>query len=59
MAWFGLSYRTGDAIAVMAGYNHENKIYIGLAYDITVSDLRRYSGGTIEVMIGYRFNNIK
>ena len=59
MAWFGLTYRTGDAIAVMAGYNHENKIYIGLAYDITVSDMRQYSNGTIEVMIGYRFNNIK
>ncbi len=59
MVWGGLSYRTGDAIAVMAGYNYENKIYIGLAYDITVSDLRRYSSGTIEVMIGYRFNKIK
>jgi len=59
MAWFGLTYRTNDAIAILAGYNHENKIYIGLAYDITVSDLRQYSNGTIEVMIGYRFNNIK
>lgn len=66
MVWGGLSYRfggsgyfTSDAIAVMAGYNYENKIYIGLAYDITVSDLRRYSNGTIEVMIGYRFNKIK
>lgn len=59
MVWAGLSYRTGDAIAVMAGYNYENKVYIGLAYDITVSDLRRYSNGTVEVMIGYQFNNIK
>ena len=59
IVWGGISYRTGDAIAVMAGYNYENKIYIGLAYDITVSDLRRYSNGTIEVMIGYQFNNIK
>lgn len=59
MVWGGLSYRTGDAIAIMAGYNYENKIYIGLAYDITVSDLRRYSSGTFEVMIGYQFNNIK
>lgn len=59
IVWGGLSYRTGDAIAVMAGYNYENKIYIGLAYDITVSDLRRYSNGTIEVMIGYQFNNVK
>ncbi len=59
MAWFGLSYRTGDAIAILGGYNYENKIYIGVSYDITVSDLRKYSKGSIEVMIGYRFNSIK
>ena len=59
IVWGGISYRTGDAIAVLAGYNYENKFHIGLAYDITVSDLRRYSSGTIEVMIGYRFNSIK
>ena len=59
MVWGGLSYRTGDAIAVMVGYNYENKIYLGLAYDITVSDIRRYSGSTFEVMVGYRFNKIK
>ncbi len=66
IVWGGLSYRfgsagyfTSDAVAVMAGYNYENKIYIGLAYDITLSDLRRYSSGTIEVMIGYQFNNVK
>ncbi len=66
MVWGGLSYRfgssgyfTSDAIAIMAGYNYDSKIYIGLSYDITMSDLRQYSNGTIEVMIGYRFNNIK
>ncbi len=59
MIWGGLSYRTGDALAVLLGYNYENKIYFGLSYDITVSELRRYSNGTIEVMIGYRFNDIK
>ncbi|NOQ25939.1 MAG: type IX secretion system membrane protein PorP/SprF [Bacteroidales bacterium] len=59
MAWFGLSYRSSDAIVVMAGYNYENKISIGLAYDITLSEIRQYSGSTIEVMLVYRFNNIK
>jgi len=59
MIWGGLTYRTGDAIAVLLGYNYESKIYFGLSYDITVSELRRYSNGTIEVMIGYRFNDIK
>lgn len=59
MVWLGLTYRTSDALAVMAGYNYQNRIYIGLSYDITYSDLRRYTGGTFEVMIGVRFNKIK
>ncbi len=66
MVWGGLAYRMGasgyfssDAISILAGYNYENKLYIGLSYDITLSDLRRYSSGTIEVMIGYAFNKIK
>lgn len=66
IVWGALTYRfgssgyfTSDAVAIMGGYNHENKFYIGLAYDLTVSELRRYSSGTIEVMIGYRFNSIR
>jgi type IX secretion system PorP/SprF family membrane protein len=66
MVWGALTYRFGstgyfssDAVAIMAGYNHEFKFYIGLAYDLTVSELRKYSSGTIEIMIGYRFNSIK
>ena len=59
MAWAALGYRYGDAISIMAGYNYQNRILIGIAYDLTVSDLRRYSNGTIEVMVGYNFNKIK
>ncbi|PLX13995.1 MAG: hypothetical protein C0597_10740 [Marinilabiliales bacterium] len=59
MAWAALAYRTGDAISIMGGYNYENRILIGIAYDLTVSDMRRYSNGTIEVMVGYNFNKIK
>ena len=64
--WGGLAYRMGssgyftsDAISILAGYNYDNKVYFGLSYDIVLSDLRRYSSGTLEVMIGYRFSSIK
>jgi len=57
--WGALSYRTSDAVAIMFGYLYENKIYLGLAYDITTSELRKYSNGTIEIMVGYKFNPIK
>jgi type IX secretion system PorP/SprF family membrane protein len=58
-AWFGLSYRTLNTVAVMAGYNHNNMISLGLAYDISFSDISKYAGSTIEVMLVYKFNDIK
>ncbi|MFP4620998.1 MAG: type IX secretion system membrane protein PorP/SprF [Bacteroidales bacterium] len=59
IAWAGLAYRTNDAFAFMAGYNHENRWYFGISYDVTYSQLRQYSGGSIEVMFGLKFNDIK
>ncbi|MCG8412483.1 MAG: type IX secretion system membrane protein PorP/SprF [Bacteroidales bacterium] len=57
--WLGLSYRYQDAVAVIGGYNYANKFYFGISYDVTTSQIRKYSNGTIEVMLGYRFNKIK
>ncbi|MBS3774744.1 MAG: type IX secretion system membrane protein PorP/SprF [Bacteroidales bacterium] len=59
IVWAGLSFRTGDAFSFMAGYNHENRWYFGLSYDFTYSQLRQYSGGSIEVMFGLKFDDIK
>lgn len=59
MAWGGLSFRTSDAIAVLMGYNYQDKILIGYSYDLTFSHLRKYSSGSHEIMIGVKFNRIK
>ncbi len=59
MAWGGLSYRFKDAISVMAGYEYNNKIFIGYSYDIGLSGIRSYNAGTHEIMFGYRFIDIK
>ena len=59
MVWGGLSYRLKDAISVLLGYTHDEKFYFGYSYDIGVSDLRQYNSGTHEIMIGYRFNDIR
>ncbi len=65
IAWFGISWRTGfanqttDAFNLMIGYNHENQLLFGYSYDITLSNLKNYSSGTHELMIGFRFNKIK
>lgn len=59
MAWLGLSYRTGDALSFLLGYNYQDMIYIGYSYDLTLSDFKQYSGNTHEIMIGVKFNRIK
>ena len=55
--WLGLQYRLGDAFVISAGYEHKQRILIGYSYDITMSNIKRYSTGSHEVMLGYRFNN--
>lgn len=59
IVWAGLTFRTNDAIAVIAGYNYNDMINIGVSYDITISPIRKYAGGTFEVLIGIKFNKIK
>ena len=59
MVWAGLSYRSGDAISFLLGYNYNDMIYIGYSYDLTISDFKQYSGSTHEIMIGVKFNRIK
>ena len=52
--WGGLSYRPGDAIAVLIGMNWKN-LHFGYSYDITTSAINKYSSGSHELMIGYCF----
>ena len=50
--WLGAGYRTGDAVVGMVEYQVNPLLRIGYAYDLTTSALRRYSGGSHEVMLG-------
>ncbi|MGC9342433.1 MAG: PorP/SprF family type IX secretion system membrane protein [Bacteroidales bacterium] len=59
MVWGGLSYRLKDAVSVLLGYIYDQKFYFGYAYDIGVNDIRSYNAGTHEIMIGYRFNDMR
>ena len=58
MVWLGLSYRTYDAMSVIMGYNYKNQLTIGYSLDFTTSDLKSYSGGTHELMLGIRFKKV-
>jgi type IX secretion system PorP/SprF family membrane protein len=57
--WGGVSYRTGDAINVMVGYIYQRKIEFGYSYDIGISKNRFYHGGSHELMLSFKFNDIK
>ena len=56
MVWMGITYRTKDAFVLLAGYDYKDMIRFAYSYDITTSNLKNYSAGSHEIMIGYRFN---
>lgn len=51
--WGGVSYRLGDAVAVMVGTELQNGLRVGISYDFTTSAIGAYSKGTVEFMLGY------
>jgi type IX secretion system PorP/SprF family membrane protein len=53
--WIGGSYRTNDAWSMMVGYNHKGSLEIGYSYDFTTTNLKNYSTGTHELMLGIKF----
>jgi hypothetical protein len=65
MAWGGISYRPGDAVAPMAGFQYklpqrtkgrttlEHLFRFGVSYDATTSALKTYSSGSLEVFGTY------
>ncbi len=59
MVWAGVSYRLGDAIAPMAGYQTKignGLLRLGYAYDVTTSKLKGYSNGSHDIFLNYCFS---
>lgn len=57
LVWGGVSYRSQDAVVLIAGVTLKNMIEIGYAYDITTSQIRKFSTGSHEVILGLRLAN--
>ena len=55
-AWGGVSYRAGDALIGIIGFELYNGIRLGYAYDFTISDIRKNSSGSHEFMVNYCFD---
>jgi len=53
--WIGAAYRHDDAVSFMGGLAYKDFLIIAYSYDMTTSNLRNYSSGTHEMMVGVRF----
>ncbi len=54
--WLGLSYRTSDAIILLAGIKVD-RFYLGYAFDFTLSEIRSYTYGTHELTVMARLGD--
>ncbi len=55
MYYGGVSYRHQDAVVLLAGVvlGEKKTIEIAYSYDITISNIAKYSNGTHEITLGY------
>lgn len=54
--WLGVGYRHNDAVTAILGFMYKNYLMIGYSYDFTTTNLKKYSTGTHELMLGLRFS---
>jgi type IX secretion system PorP/SprF family membrane protein len=54
--WGGVSYRPGDALSGIIGFELFNGLRVGYSYDFTTSSIGKYSDGSHEFTLGYCFS---
>jgi type IX secretion system PorP/SprF family membrane protein len=55
LIWFGLMYRGGAAAGANIVYNITPQLYVGYAYDFTLTNMGAYNPSTHEIMVGFDF----
>jgi type IX secretion system PorP/SprF family membrane protein len=55
----GLSYRSESALTALMGLTLSQNLSMGYAYDLTNSDIGKYSSGSHEFMMNFRIPNSK
>lgn len=56
MLWAGVNYRSNESVSPSIGYTHKGYLMFGYSYDVLTNNLRNYSSGTHEIMIGVRLH---
>jgi type IX secretion system PorP/SprF family membrane protein len=54
--WLGGAYRHHDAFTALIGYMYKNYLLIGYSYDFTTTNIKKYTTGTHEIMLGIHFS---
>ena len=54
--WGGVSYRAGDAVTGIIGFELFNGVRVGYSYDFNTSAIGNYSKGSHEFTLGYCFS---
>nr|MBA3972092.1 PorP/SprF family type IX secretion system membrane protein [Bacteroidota bacterium] len=57
--WVGGAFRYLDAISAMVGYTMKENITFAYSYDFTMTNIKKYSTGTHELMVGIKFHKVK
>ncbi|RMF25844.1 MAG: type IX secretion system membrane protein PorP/SprF [Bacteroidetes bacterium] len=56
--WLGGTYRTGDALSALIGYNIGNRFRLGYAFDFTLSTLNQHTDGSHEITLALRLGKV-
>ena len=56
LVWFGAGYRSSKTIVVDAGVVIKKQFKLGYVYDISISDLNSYIGGSHEFIVAYQLD---
>jgi type IX secretion system PorP/SprF family membrane protein len=51
--WAGAMYRWNDAAGILLQYEINRMFKVGYAFDYSLSDIRKYSDGSHEIMLGF------
>ncbi|HAR19441.1 MAG TPA: hypothetical protein DCR46_02200 [Cytophagales bacterium] len=54
MVWAGTSYRNKDAVVFLFGFLINHQYEFGYSYDMTISKIQNYVGGSHEILLAYR-----
>jgi type IX secretion system PorP/SprF family membrane protein len=54
LIWSGFSWSYDNSIGLLFGLRIENSLYLGYSYEYNTGEIRGYSQGTHELVLGYR-----